>query len=152
MVLAVMVVFLCFRVYQVLYPPPPPTGGRNFQPPRNELPADVETPGVPPRIPPNSAPENWANLWLRNPFIWVNPGTSRRINIDGASQVINLEVLNFQEVPDGSWKVQIQSARRGWYSEGDSFETYQLLSIDPDTECIEVFAEQVQRRVQICKE
>ncbi len=54
---------------------------------------------------------------------------------------------------DGTWRVRIRSAsRRGWYSEGDAFESYQLLSIDPETGCIVVFSEKIGRREEICKE
>ncbi len=151
MVLAIMVIFLCFRVYQVVQPPPPPTGSKVFQPPRNELPPDVETPGTPPRMPGNPSPGNWADLWLNNPFFYASAGGSAGPagNLD---QVLDLEVLNFQETSDGNWRVRIRSAsRRGWYSEGDAFEAYELLSIDPDTECIVVFAEELARRQEICK-
>ena len=152
MVLAVMVVVLCFRVYQVLYPPPPETGGANFQPPGNSLPLDVKTPGIPPRIPPNMEPENYTLLWMRSPFTWVEPGTRRRTP-DGSIQEVDLELLNLQQVSDGSWRVQIRSAAntKKWYAEGARFESYQLLAIDPDTECVTVFAEEVQRRAEICK-
>lgn len=151
MVLAVMVIFLCFRVYQVVQPPPPPTGNKIFQPPRGQLPPEVETPGTPPRIPDDPNPGNWTDLWLNNPFIYVSPGDSRRRS-GNSDQVLYLEVLSFQEVSDGNWRVRIRSAsRRGWYSEGDAFETYELLSIDPDNECIVVFAEELGRREEICK-
>ena len=151
MVLAIMVIFLCFRVYQVVQPPPPPPGDKVFQPPRSEFPPDVETPGIPPRMPGNPSPGNWTDLWRNNPFIYVPPGVSRRGNGD-SSQVLELEVLSFQEASPGSWRVRIRSAsRRGWYSEGDAFEAYELLSIDPDTECIVIFAEELERRVEICK-
>ncbi len=152
MVLGVMVIVLCFRVYQVLYPPPD-IAGDIFLPPGNSLPLDVKTPGTPPRIPPNIEPENYTLLWMRNPFTWVEPG-KRRLSTDGSIQDIDLELVNLQQVSDGSWKVQIRSAAntKKWYSEGARFESYQLLSIDPDAECVTVFAEEVQRRTEICKE
>jgi len=151
MVLGVMVIVLCFRVYQVLYPPPD-IAGDIFLPPGNSLPLDVKTPGTPPRIPPNIEPENYTLLWMRNPFIWVEPG-KRRLLTDGSIQEVDLELLRLQAVGDG-WTVQIRSAAntKKWYREGDRFESYQLLSIDPDAECVTVFAEEVQRRTEICKE
>ena len=150
MVLAVMVIFLCFRVYQVVQPQPQPPGS-NFQPPRGELPPDVETPGIPPRMPVNPNPGNWTNLWVNNPFIYVPPGVSRPGN-GNAGQALNLEVLSFQEVSVGIWRVRIRSAsRRGWYSEGDAFETYEILSIDGETKCIVVYAEELEGRREICK-
>ncbi len=149
MVLAIMVIFLCFRVYQVVQPPQEGPGGV-FQPPRNELPTEVETPGTPPRVPGIPSPGNWADLWRNHPFLYVSPGDVTRGN-GNSDQTLDLEVLNFQETSDGNWRVRIQSAsRRGWYSEGDAFEAYELLSIDAETECIVVFSEELARREEIC--
>ena len=151
MVLAVMVIFLCFRVYQVVQPAQSQTENKDFELPRSEFPPDVETPGTPPRIPADPNPGNWTDLVRNNPFVYVSPGDSTRGDGD-SDQVLDLEVLNFQETSDGNWRVRIRSAsRRGWYSEGDAFEAYELLSIDPETECIVVFAEELARRQEICK-
>jgi len=69
------------------------------------------------------------------------------------NQVDTLELLNMQEVSSGSWKVRIRSGNsRKWYSEGDRFETYQLLTVDPDTECVVIYDETVRQVVEICKE
>ena len=150
MVLAIMVSFLCFRVYQVVQPPQTQETEKNFQPPGNELPLDVETPGVPPRTPGLPDSENWTNLWRSNPFYYP-PGGSRSKPTDG-EQDIDLELLNIQLMADGSYRARIRSAnRKGWYSEGEGFEAYELVSIDPDAECIVVFAEEIERPVEICK-
>ena len=151
MVLAVMVIFLCFRVYQVVQPAQSQTENKDFELPRSEFPPDVETPGTPPRIPGNPSPRNWTDLWRNNPFTYVRAGDSTRRN-ENSDQALDLEVLNFQETSGGIWRVQIRSAsRRGWYSEGEAFESYELLSIDPDLECIVVYAEGLGRREEICK-
>lgn len=158
-VLAVVVIVACVRVYPLLplpdvYPfqKPSPTDEKNFRPPGDQLPADVETPGVPPRMPAPPDFENWTNLWRTNPFTYVSPGAGRRVVVEGRE--IDLELLNIQKHPDGSYRVQIRSANRkkGWYKEGDPFESYELLTIEADTECIWVFAEEIGRRVQICKD
>lgn len=151
MVLAVMVVFLCFRVYQVVQPSPPPTGTKNFRPPRSELPPDVETPGTPPRMPINPNPGNWASLWVNDPFFYERPGVSTRRNGDSGPG-LDLEVVGFQEVITGEWKVRIRSGTdRHWYSEGDAFQAYELLSIDPDLKCVVVFAEELGHSIEICE-
>lgn len=151
MVLAIMVIFLCFRVYQIIQPPPPDES-RTFQPPRSALADDEDTPGTPPRTPESPPPEDWRGLWTRPPFLYVRPGETRG-GPDTGGDDIDLQLLNIQEVADGSYKVQIRSASRsGWYSEGDAFEAYELLSIDPDTECCIVFSEEYGRRVPICIE
>lgn len=149
MVLAIMVSFLCFRVYQVVQPPQTQETEKNFQPPGNELPLDVETPGVPPRTPGLPDSENWTNLWRSNPFYYP-PGGSRSKPTDGEPE-IDLKLLNIQQMFDGTYRARIRSAsRKGWYSEGDGFEAYELVSIDPDTDCIVVFAEEFESRVEIC--
>ena len=150
MVLAIMVSFLCFRVYQVVQPPQTKEAEKNFQPPGNELPLDVETPGVPPRTPGLPDSENWTNLWRSTPFYYLPPGASSRRTTEGEPE-IDLELLNIQPMADGSYRARIRSAnRKGWYSEGEAFEAYELVSIDPDTGCIVVFAEEIESRVEIC--
>ena len=81
----------------------------------------------------------------------MRPGVSGPGN-GNAGQTLNLKVLSFQEVSNGIWRVRIRSAsRRGWYSEGDAFETYEILSIDGETKCIVVYAEELEGRREICK-
>lgn len=151
MVLAVMVAVLVSRVYQVVQPPVSPAAGKNFQPPGSDESRLRERPGVPPRTPSPPSSGNWTNLWLTNPFTYVSPGdSSRRVIVEGRE--IDLELLSIQQIPDGSYRVQIRSpSRRAWYSEGDPFESYELVSIDPDTECIVIFAEEIGKPVEICK-
>lgn len=149
MVLAVMVIFLCFRVYQIIQPDEPDSGA-TFSPPRGELSDSVDTPGRPPQIPVSDPPQSWRGLWTRPPFIYVRPGDSGGSSEAGDDQV-DLELLNLQPASDGSYRVRIRSAsRRGWYSEGDAFEAYEILSIDPDTNCVEIYAEELGKRVEIC--
>lgn len=154
MVLAIMVIFLSFRVYQIVRPPEPPKENvaSSFLPPGSQLPPDVVTPGTPPRVPPPPSPENWTNLWRRNPFTYPSPRDSRRQGSDSESE-IDLQLLNIQQSPDGSYRVLLRSpnGRRGWYSEGDAFEAYQLLKIDPEGPCVEVYSDELERREEICK-
>ena len=101
-------------------------------------------------MPPSPNPGNWTNLWVNNPFLYVPPGASRGPG-PNSGRALNLEVLGFQELTNGTWKVRIRSAsRRGWYSEGDAFESYEILSIDGESECIIVYAEELDGREEIC--
>ncbi len=148
--LAIMVVILCYRVYQVVNPPEDVDPKDDFRLPGDMLPADVETPGIPPQIPGLPDSENWTILWRKNPFIWVEPGTRGPITDEG--EEIDLRLLNIQETADGSYIAQIKSpTRRGWYKEGAPFESYEVITIEADEECVWVFAEEVGRNVRICK-
>lgn len=148
--LAIMVIILCYRVYQVVHPPPATDGGDSFRFPGDMLPADVETPGMPPPVPGPPDSENWTTLWRANPFIYVKPGRGRTVK--PGEPDVDLKLLNIQQSADGSYIAWIRSpGRKGWYKEGEAFESYELMTIDADVECVWVFAEEVGRNVEICK-
>ena len=61
MVLAVMVAFLIFRVYQVVRPEPGGEGAtKNYIRPGLELSPDANPPGMPPPPPPPPPTEDWS--------------------------------------------------------------------------------------------
>jgi len=65
--------------------------------------------------------------------------------------VKTLTLLDLQETSSGEARAQIQSARRrGWYSEGDAFEQFQLLDIDLISRCCTIFDEELGRRYELC--
>lgn len=151
MVLAVMVCFLIFRVYQVVKPPTPGPDGPILRMPGNEFPIDIpDRPGTPAPVAGIPARETWTDLTRRPPWFYRRPGQSR----GGAENTdeLQLTVLNFQGTGDNV-RVRIRTeGSRKWYSVGDAFESYELLSVDLDTGCIEVFSEALGKRVEICKE
>lgn len=151
MVLAVMVVFLCFRVYQVVKPEEDKTG-KIFRRAGNDLPPDVEKPGQPDLIADINYEERYDSLYTRNMMTYNPSGIRPGQETEGEVQV-DLTVLSINEVSNGVFRAQIRTSQsRKWYSEGDAFESYELLSIDASTLCCDIFAENIGRRVTLCVE
>ena len=154
MVLAVMVGFLIFRVYQILYPPEPPGGVNDglIRPPSRDLPDDVDTPGIPPQVPPQPRSEDWSRLWRSNPLNYRQP-RSRGGTTGPQSEEIDVQLIRISPAAAGKYRAQIRTpSRTGWYEEGQAFESYELLAIDPEANTVTVFSEQIQRAVTIQKE
>ena len=100
----------------------------------------------PPPIPNDKPVPPVATLARNNPFVYVPGGGSRTQNV----QETGLTLLRIQDTSAGL-RAQIQSkTARKWYSEGESFETFELLSIDPEEGCCWVFAENLNTREKIC--
>lgn len=147
MVLAVMVIFLSVRVYQVLNPEEG-TQGRSFNLPGPD-PDPENLPGPPPAVPGAPLTEDWSPIWRRSIFHWPRQRATSSTRGGGVSE-IDLQLLRIQEVTDGVFRAQIRTTTTKWYSEGEAFEAFELISIDPDTECCVVFAEEIGRNVEIC--
>lgn len=151
MVLAVMVVFLCSRVYQVVQPQEDKTG-KIFRRAGNELPDDVERPGQPALIPDINYEERYDSLYTRN-MLTYNPAGIRAGRDTEGEAPLDLSLLLINETSNGVFRAQIRTSQsRKWYDEGEAFESYQILSIDPSTLCCDIFAENIGRRVTICVE
>lgn len=149
MVLAVMVGFLIFRVYQVVSPASGEENKRMPRPPGNELPDDANPPGDPPPPPPPPRTEDWSRLWRFNPFVWRAPQGGGGPEGDNADD-INLRLLRIREVAPGQIRAQIDSGtRESWYAPGQAFETYEVLSIDQENGVVTVFSERHQRSVEL---
>lgn len=149
MVLAVMVGFLCYRVYKVLQPEEVVVSAPARKP-LAELSPDAPRPSIPPRPPSAPDAENWASLFTRNPLVYV-PGGVGSDTDDEDEFSIDLQVLRVRDVGGGTIKAQIKtSSSRKWYAEGQAFESYELLSIDVEEECCEIFAESLGRTITRC--
>jgi hypothetical protein len=150
MVLAVMVGFLIFRVYQVVYPDPAGPTTDDVRPPRSKVPDDVETPGIPPTIPGVPRTDDWSRLWRFNPLNYRQPRTRGGSTTDPSAGEIDLQVIRISPFGQGKYRAQIKSpGRTGWYEEGQAFESYELLAIDADAGTVTVFSEQLQRSVEL---
>jgi len=153
MVLGVVVVVLCSRVYEVLRPEePPPTPEYDF--PESEVPrdsvarAEFEFPDSPSLPPARRVPEVWKPLWERSPF-WYNaqPGQEDRDADGNQRQDPGIRLLAIAERPDGSPRAQLRTASsKKWYDEGEEFEKYVLISIDPENKQCEVYSEELRER------
>ena len=135
-------------------------GAQGQRPPSGDQPL-VFTQHMPPkRIPdPTNLPEEWTveqgrppapeasplppspvayNALVKdNPFTAANTPTDRGRDTDQPK----ISLLAIREWGD-TYRAQIQTRTRKWYEAGESFETYQLVSIDPDAGTVEIFSEQ----------
>jgi hypothetical protein len=149
MVLAVMVGFLIFRVYQVVYPDTPVAGDELVPYPSKELGDDVDRPGVPPALPPPPRMDDWSRLWRLNPMNYRQP-RNRGGGDNPESADLEIRLLRISELAPGRYRAQIRTpSRTGWYEEGQAFESYELLDIDAEAGTVTVFSEQLQRAVPL---
>ncbi len=147
MVLAVMVGFLIFRVYTVVSPAADEKEGQIPPPPTDKIPDDANLPGDPPPPPPPPRLDDWSRLPRFNPF-----GPYRPVQVGGGgnqetNEQFPLRLLNIREIAPGELRAQIDSGvRSSWYAEGQAFETYEVLDIDPDAGTATVFSEREQQQ------
>ncbi|MBI2432632.1 MAG: hypothetical protein HYV26_07165 [Candidatus Hydrogenedentes bacterium] len=148
MVLLIAVGILCYRVYEVIFPPPPEEP-KPTNPPKNELPAPgPETekllPPSPPPRPPIDAPDDYASLYRRNPFSYSSAGGG------GATEVkedeLDIALLNIQPGNDGARAQLRAGAAKKWYKEGEPFQGYVLEDIDVDAKTVTIYSEQLEKR------
>jgi hypothetical protein len=142
MVLAVMVGFLCYRVYQVVFPR---EDGTHIETPpiaKTTPPPPEFLPGDPPPPPPRRTPEIWASLYTRNMFVYRSSGGGTQGTDDQGSELRLLRI-----VPGNPPRAQIQSGpNRKFYLAGDQFESYQVLEINVEEGTVIVYAENRRRR------
>lgn len=148
MVLAVMVCILIFRVYTVLNPKiendkPLPT------PPEKEPIVDVPVPPGPVR---DYETRDWSKIWRRPFFRYEEARTgSRSVGQDAAESAIEIELEQIKAAPDGSFRARLRTpSRTGWYTEGQQFEQFTLISIDNDKGCVVIFSEQETKNLNRC--
>ncbi len=149
MVLICMVAFLCYQVYQVVYPPPREESVSHPRPDK-EIPKDARPP-EPSRRPPIDLPGSYASLSNQNPFWWYS-GSSSASKDDGeiTAEDLGLELLAIREVGD-SWRAQLntRTVRRRWYNEGEQFEEYILEEINPEEGTAVVYSERYARKYDL---
>lgn len=140
MVLAIMFIALCYQVYKV-WNPEPPQAGKIFGPPDPDPEGKVD---IPQPLPPLSQnPDAEINDLLRNPFSRVG-GTAGPT--ERAETTIRL--LRIIEWRDGTLRAELQDQReRDYFAEGESFGTYEVLSIDRDAGTVEVYSAESNKRI-----
>jgi hypothetical protein len=149
MVLVVVVGLLCWQMYQVANPKPPDEMVV-VPPPLPKPPDDWEGgPPWPPPGPPRKGPEDWRGLYARNPM-WVFAHSPENDNIsDRGEQDPGIRLLKIMEMPDGSVRAWLETNTREWYLPGDKFESFELLSIDPEAQTCEVFSEKLAQPITL---
>lgn len=158
MVLVVMVVFLVYRVYQVVYPPPMEEGPV-IRAPKARLPEDaaernelVQQATLPPPPPPRellAVPGNYAIVHRNNALWYYSAQRDTAGQGEVTAQSLGLSLLDIQRVGTRlRARLQTRSTAR-WYNEGEKFEEFELLQINPEQETVEVYAEQHGRRLTV---
>ena len=73
-----------------------------------------------------------------NPFAAVS---TRGTGDDRIDERPKIYLLGIREWGDGTYRAQIYTRTRKWYEEGESFEAYQLIAINPEEQTVEIFSE-----------
>ena len=157
MALAVMVVVLGVRVNQVLHPKEdvdPPV----HRIPRTTVPDDpaereeLGFPGPPPPPPPSLVPKVWKPLVGKNPFwYYASPDRVGRGSEETGPGDADIELLLIVERPDGP-RAQFRAGNtKEWHNEGDQFQKFELIRIDPDAGECELYSAGLGKRITIMK-
>lgn len=148
MVLLTLVIVLCWKVYDVAFP-------------SEEKPPTWEGPGAVQQLdwtgpPPDSAPPfpsrpSIDKLIRMNPFTVQSLERSERGQSTQAD--LELRVIRIRDV-GGTLKAEISTAGRRslWYGEGQSFETYRIVSVDRGANTVEIYSEEHARTYTLTAE
>ena len=148
-VLTLMVLLLGFRVYSLVNAQADDSGELNLSDPRAPMLSDAD----PPRPPEPPSPEPVIRLVRRSPFAYVPPQSRVNTTTTENDKDAEVKVLRVREVTGGQWSAQITAGGAPkMIMEGASFESYVLLSIDPDTGCCIIYSENSNSEFERCIE
>lgn len=157
MVLIIMVIVLAYRVYGVISPGEPPSWPA-IPIPQTELPETEEErqalgmPGLPPVPPTDGLPGTYTSFYERNPFWYYSGRADDNDNDDIDPEDLNITLLKIQDV-SGKPRAQLRTtSTTKWYSEGEQFEEFELVSIDPETESVVIYSERYSRQFTLKKQ
>ena len=146
MFLAALLIVLCFRVYLVLSPaqassktPDPAKKGATAA--NNKMsPENVPDPG--PR-PASERAEDFRPLVRQNPFtIWSIAATGKSTS-GSDEETIDVTLNNIVKWRDGGYRAELStkvSGKSDWYKEGEVFENYKLMTIDPTNKIVQIYS------------
>ena len=152
LVLAFLVIILCYRVFMVVSPQQMANSINPPSPPRSSITInDILGLEPPPPIPVVQQGSDWRPLWRDPLWAWNmqrSPGDPR----DPESGEERIRLLNIQSSGERlSARIQVGRSTH-WYQEGENFFSFTLLRIDKDNECCDVFSEARNRPIEICIE
>lgn len=135
MVLTVLVIVLCYRVYGVVNPPPI-EAAPNFPPPGNAAPDGVP---APPPVPlPTGSPDT-GQIVARNPFS-VYGGAPAQVEQEPQ---LDIELVRTMPLGPNEARAQIVVNRqRRWVSQGEEFDGYRVERIDPETNEVVIWSQE----------
>ena len=145
MVLAVMVAILCWHVYKVVYPPKEepqvehrlPSGAVPDRPLSDVLP------------PPARQSTSWDLVYTPNPFWYLSAQKETGKTSEGPTDA-GISLLRIRKVGGDKYKAQLRTANTTrWYEQGEAFESFELLRIDPEAGTCEVRSERLGRVIKL---
>lgn len=151
LVVAIMVILLGYRVYSLVYTNEAEEDIAKVRPPKTVYSKEIDGP---PPIPPPFEIDPVTRLERKRLFQYVTPrGGSTRNQSDGGLEEGEIRVLRIVSDGSGGYKAQITTgASRKLIPEGEKFESYQLMTIDADTGCCEIYSESLGRLIEVCAE
>ncbi|MGI6138268.1 MAG: hypothetical protein ACOYI9_04485 [Candidatus Hydrogenedentales bacterium] len=156
MVLIVLVLVLMYRVYGIISVPEAPAWPA-IPIPLTELPDDrtdqesLGLPSRPPMVPTDGVPGTYTSLYERNPFWYYGSTTDSRDSQQIRPEDLNITLLKIQDV-SGRPRAQLRTASTTkWYSEGEQFEEFELISIDAEEESVVIYSERYARQFTLKK-
>ncbi len=148
MILVLMLAFLGYRIYTVINIAESDTSMTFRSPSTN--PDNVQGYGEPPRMLKSTDTADIAPLVRRSPFIYESPGKSSGGNETLNDEDSRLQVIRILERSDGNHKAQISTGgKKTLLSEGDQFESYQLVSINIEDQSCIIYSENSAKEIVV---
>lgn len=148
MFLAALLIVLCFRVYLVLSPAQASTKTSETpkkKPAATAAPSKMSAESVPdpgPR-PISERAEDFRPLVRQNPFtIWSIAATGKSAS-GSDEETIDVTLNNIVKWSDGAYRAELTTKVTGKskrYKEGEVFENYKLMSIDPANKMVTIYS------------
>lgn len=140
--LAALLIVLCFRVYLVLSPAQASTKVVKTTPGTGSQLSPDSVPDPQPR-PISERAEDFRPLVRQNPFtIWSIAATGKSAS-GSDEETIDVTLNNIVEWRDGGYRAELTtkvSGKSKWYKEGEPFENYKLMSIDPASKIVQIYS------------
>lgn len=145
MVLVVMIVVLCYQVWKVASPSKDNNliGARHPNPSSNAVDMVEQIP-EPPKMPPIERP---VSLYRKNPFWYYG---SQRSSGQGTTETeIRLRLVNIQGSGDSARVKLDDGSAEHWYSIGEPFQSYEVISVDAAEGTCVVYSEEYSKQLTL---
>jgi hypothetical protein len=143
-VFVVMLGILCWHLYKGWTAP----AAEALAIPRSPMLTNDDLPKEPPPpFPAAPMPGQWRGIFTPNPF-WYNASPAGASTQQAGPEDVGIKLLRIQTMPNGQLRAQLETTTVKWYSEGDKFESFELLSIDPAGKC-QVYSERIGKVIDL---
>ncbi len=145
MVFAILVILLAYQVYEVVQEPEQ-FGGSSTA-------LAAQSPPEPKPIPPLPVTQvkDYSSLHERNPF-WYWSSQPQGGSSSDEEAALQIRLLDIQKNPEGGYSARIETQSPKWYREGEQFESYKLLKVDPEKRQAEVYSEKLGRNITLTQQ